>query len=126
MTSPDTSVSFFGIKCFLNCCLLLDFVEALLTVNLAAYEMFCSRTQPLLREQREGGGLVWSCTRCSKTSCHKMQMMKHAESVHLKTNDPTYGYHCNICNEFCLSYNLLNKHKRVAHRSENTLLWNKL
>ena len=56
----------------------------------------------------------------------KVQMMKHVESVHLKTNDPTYGYHCNICNEFCLSYNLLNKHKRVAHRSENTLLWNKL
>ena len=78
------------------------------------------RTLPHLAESREGGlSLTWTCRRCSKASQHKMQMMKHVESAHLKTNDPSYGYYCDTCHEFCLSYNLLSKHKRVAHKAPN-------
>jgi hypothetical protein len=91
-----------------------------LTTRVAAYQTFCCRTLPHLQEGRAGGqGLVWSCGQCAKASCHKMQMMKHVESAHLKTNDPSYGYYCDLCPEFCLSYNLLSKHKRVAHKSHD-------
>jgi len=78
-----------------------------------AYTTFCDRTLPYLQS---GPKQDLSCRLCDKTGYHKMQMMKHVETNHLKTNDPSYGYFCDLCSQFCMSYNLLIKHKRVLHK----------
>jgi len=93
------------------------FNEDLMTTNSAdgnkAYLTFCERTLPHLENVSQHD---LKCRLCDKTGYHKMQMMKHVETNHLKTNDPSYGYFCDICSQFCLSYNILMKHKRVSHR----------
>jgi len=81
--------------------------------HVSAYITFCERTLPHLES---GAQHELKCKICDKSGYHKMQMMKHVETNHLKTNDPTYGYFCELCADFYMSYNLLLKHKRVFHK----------
>ena len=78
------------------------------------YRIFESRTSAFLDTSSPSH---FKCTICSKEAGHKMQMMKHVENQHLKTDDNSYGYCCPYCSHFAFSYNGLGYHFRRFHKA---------